>query len=394
MAGEHANLRVSVPLRDVFQNVLERDSVYWLTVADLMDILLERLEQLHRRFEAIAGELEDPATQADPGRLRVLSKEHRSLQKQEEAYHQYAKVVRDLEGARELLRETTDPEMRALAEDELRELEAEHTRLSEEVKILLIPADPNDSRDSIIEIRAGTGGEEAALFAGELYRMYSRYAERKGWTSELIDFSESGLKGFKEVSFSLSGQDVYALMKFESGVHRVQRVPATETQGRVHTSAASVAVLPEVEDVEVDINMNDVRVDIFRSGGKGGQNVNKVETAVRLTHIPTGIVVQCQDERSQLKNRNKAMKVLRARLYEKAREEAEAKYSEERRSKIGSGDRSEKIRTYNFPQNRITDHRINYTAYNLQDVIDGDLDELHEQLRLADRTERLANIEG
>jgi peptide chain release factor 1 len=355
-----------------------------------MDILLEKLEQAHRRFEAIERELEDPETQANPGRLKLLSKERHQLQKLDDAWRSYSKVVRDLEGARELLKETQDPEMRALAEEELAQLEEEFSTMQEETKILLIPQDPNDSRDSIIEIRAGTGGEEAALFAGELYRMYSRFAEQKGWTLEVIDFNETGLKGYKEVSFSLSGQDVYALMKFESGVHRVQRVPATETQGRVHTSAASVAVLPEVEDVEVDINMNDVRVDIFRSGGKGGQNVNKVETAVRLTHIPTGIVVSCQDERSQLKNRNKAMKVLRARLYEKAKSEAEAAYSADRKSMIGSGDRSEKIRTYNFPQNRLTDHRINFTAYNLHEVMEGYLDEVIEQLRLAERTERLA----
>jgi peptide chain release factor 1 len=355
-----------------------------------MDILLEKLEQAHRKFEAIERELEDPETQANPGRLKLLSKERHSLQKKDEAWQEYSKVVRDLEGARQLLKETQDPEIREMAEEELKSLEEKHGRMQEEIKILLIPVDPNDSRDSILEIRAGTGGEEAALFAGDLFRMYSRFAERKGWTLEVIDVSESGLKGYKEVSFSLSGDDVYALLKFESGVHRVQRVPATETQGRVHTSAASVAVLPEVEDVEINIDMNEIRVDIFRSGGKGGQNVNKVETAVRLTHIPTGIVVQCQDERSQLKNRNKAMKVLRARMYERAREEADAKYSAERKSMVGSGDRSEKIRTYNFPQNRLTDHRINFTAYNLHEVMEGYIDEVIEQLRLAERTERLA----
>lgn len=355
-----------------------------------MDILLDKLEQAHRKFEALERELEDPEAQANPGRMKLLSKERHSLQKLDDAYQAYSKVARDLGGARELLKETQDPEMKDLALEELRGLEEKHQSMQEEIKILLIPADPNDSRDSIIEVRAGTGGEEAALFAGELFRMYTRYAERKGWTLEVIDFNETGLKGYKEVSFSLSGEDVYALMKFESGVHRVQRVPATETQGRVHTSAASVAVLPEVEEVEIDINMNDVRVDIFRSGGKGGQNVNKVETAVRLTHIPTGIVVSCQDERSQLKNRNKAMKVLRARLYERALSESEAKYSAERKSMVGSGDRSEKIRTYNFPQNRLTDHRINFTAYNLHEVMEGYLDEVIEQLRLAERTERLA----
>jgi peptide chain release factor 1 len=354
--------------------------------------LLDKLEQIHRRFEAIEHELGDPSSSGDQSRVKLLSKERHTLLPIEAAYGAYSSLVREISGAELLLKETQDPEMRQMAETELDGLQAKNAELEEQIKILLIPTDPNDSRDSIIEIRAGTGGEEAALFAGDLYRMYSRFAERIGWKLELIDYSETGLKGYREVSFSLTGNDVYALMKFESGVHRVQRVPQTETQGRVHTSAASVAVLPEVEEVEVNIEPGDVRVDIFRSGGKGGQNVNKVETAVRLTHIPTGIVVSCQDERSQLKNRHKAMKVLRARLYERALRESEAKYSEERRSMVGSGDRSEKIRTYNFLQNRLTDHRINYTAYNLSDVMDGELDELIAQLRMAERAKRLAQI--
>jgi len=352
--------------------------------------LLEKLRQVHLKFEGIERELEDPATSTDLAKLRTLSKEKRMLEPVEAAFHQYDRLTRNIEGAREVLRDTRDPEMREMAEDELRSLEAEHTRVEEEIKFLLIPPDPNDSRDSIIEIRAGTGGDEAAIFAGDLFRMYSRFAELQRWKLEVIEVNEGTIGGYKEVSFSLSGTDVYAKMKFESGVHRVQRVPQTETQGRVHTSAASVAVLPEVEDVEIDINPNDIRTDIFRSGGKGGQNVNKVETAVRLTHIPTGIVVSCQEERSQLKNRNKAMKVMRARVYEKAKREAEEKYSAERRSMIGSGDRSEKIRTYNFPQNRLTDHRINLTLYNLAQVMEGDLDEVIEALRVADRAEKLA----
>jgi peptide chain release factor 1 len=310
----------------------------------------------------------------------------------DEAYHSYDRLLRDLTGAQELLKETRDPEMRELAEAELRDLETRREKMEEDVRVLLIPPDPNDSRDSIIEIRAGTGGDEAAIFAGDLFRMYSRYAETQGWKLEVIDESESDMGGYKEITFSLGGTDVYAKMKFESGVHRVQRVPKTETQGRVHTSAATVAVLPEVEDVEVDIRQEDLRIDIFRSGGKGGQNVNKVETAVRMTHIPTGIVVSCQDERSQLKNRQKAMKVLRARLFERAQREAEEKYSAERKSMVGSGDRSEKIRTYNFPQNRLTDHRINLTLYNLTDVMEGDLAEVIEALRLAERAEKLARI--
>jgi peptide chain release factor 1 len=355
--------------------------------------LLEKLEQVHRKFISISDELEDPSASLDQVKFTTLSKERHLLLSVDEVYHRYSRLLRELQGARELLVETRDPELRAMTEEELRELETKFAALTDEIKVLLIPADPNDSRNSIIEVRAGTGGEEAALFAGDLYRMYTRFAERRGWKIELIDFNETGLKGYKEISFLLVGADVYALMKFESGVHRVQRVPATETQGRVHTSAASVAVLPEIEDVEIDVNMNDVRVDIFRSGGKGGQNVNKVETAVRLTHIPTGIVVSCQDERSQLKNRHKAMKVLRARLFERARAERDAKYSGERKSMVGSGDRSEKIRTYSFPQNRLTDHRINYTAYNLTDVMEGELDDLIEQLRMAERAEKLSKIE-
>ncbi len=276
----------------------------------------------------------------------------------------------------------------------MKDLELNKEKIEEEIKILLLPKDPNDDKDVIMEIRAGTGGEEAALFAGDLFRMYSRYGEVRGWKNELIDISDTGLGGIKEVIFSISGNSVYSDLKFESGVHRVQRVPETEGSGRVHTSAASVAVLPEVEDVQVEISPSDLRIDIFRSGGAGGQNVNKVETAVRITHIPTGIVVQCQDERSQLKNRQKAMKVLRARLYDLKVKEQTDNISAQRKNMVGSGDRSDKIRTYNFPQNRVTDHRIGLTLYNLANIMEGEIDELIEHLKIADKTEKLqSNIQ-
>jgi peptide chain release factor 1 len=353
-------------------------------------MLLEKLASIHEKFLTLDRDLSDPAIAPDQKRMTLLARERRQLLPIETAYHKYKKLTDDLSGAREVLKDTRDPEMREMAEAEMRSLEEEFAKYDEDVKYLLVPQDPDDSRNCIIEIRAGTGGDEAALFAGDLYRMYMRFAERKGWKMETIDYNETGLKGFREVSFSLEGEDVFAKMKWEGGVHRVQRVPATETQGRIHTSAATVAVLPEVEDVEIDVNPNDLRIDIFRAGGKGGQNVNKVETAVRITHLPTGIIASCQEERSQLKNRNKAMKVLKSRLYEKAKEEADAKYSAERKSMVGSGDRSEKIRTYNFPQDRVTDHRIGLTLHNLPAIMDGEIDDLIEQLRIADRAKRLA----
>ena len=273
--------------------------------------------------------------------------------------------------------------------EEYDSLKAKVVELEEELKLLLVPRDPNDTKNFIMEIRAGTGGEEAALFASDLYRMYTRFAERKGWKVELMDWNETGKGGFKEVTISVSGDGAYGLMKFESGVHRVQRVPETEAQGRVHTSASSVVVLPEVEDVEVEINPADLQFDTYRSGGKGGQNVNKVETAVRITHKPSGIVVACQQERSQFQNRERAMKMLRAKLYEVKEREQTASVAAQRKSMIKSGDRSDKIRTYNFPQNRVTDHRIGLTLYNLSQIIDGSLDELIERLRVADRAEKL-----
>jgi len=342
-----------------------------------------KLDAILSRFRAIEHEMSQPGVATDPSRIQALGKEHASLQEAAGAYRAYLDAQREAEEVRVLLSETTEPEMREVIKEELLELDGRIETLDAELKRFLVETDPNDRKDVIVEIRAGTGGEEASLFAADLFRMYTRYAQRQSWYTEVIDSTMSGAKGFKEVVFEVKGTDVFGRLKFERGVHRVQRVPATESQGRIHTSAATVAVLPEVEEVDIEVNPDEIRTDIFHSGGAGGQNVNKVATAVRLTHIPTGIVAVCQDERSQLKNRVKAMAVLRARLFDVKMREQTDKIEKERRSQVGSGDRSEKIRTYNFPQDRVTDHRIGQSFHNIEGLLDGEMDDLIDALTAA-----------
>ncbi|MBN1781543.1 peptide chain release factor 1 [bacterium] len=351
--------------------------------------LLNKLNQAEIRYQDILKKMEDPDIGRQPEKLAALNKEYKSLQPLINKSKSYQQVLHQIEDDTSLLQTESDPELRELAKEELTELESRMEQLEEELRVLLTPRDPQDEKNAIMEIRAGTGGEEAALFAGDLYRMYVKYIENQGWQQEIMNSNPTGLGGFKEIIFSISGNHVYGNLKYESGVHRVQRVPATETGGRIHTSAASVVVLPEAEDVDIEIDPKDLRIDVYRSSGPGGQSVNTTDSAVRITHVPTGLIVTCQDEKSQHKNKAKAFKVLRARLYDIKIKEEEAKVKASRRSMIGSGDRSAKIRTYNFPQSRVTDHRINLTLYRLHEILSGEPDEIIEQLKIAERDEKL-----
>ncbi|MCL6518449.1 MAG: peptide chain release factor 1 [Armatimonadetes bacterium] len=355
--------------------------------------MFERLQEVEQRYDELTDKLSDPQLLADPKEYQRIAKMHADLTDIVTKYREYKRTHQEKLDTEELLREQLDEEMRNLAQAELDRLKEKERQLEQELRIMLLPKDPNDEKNVIIEIRAGTGGEEAALFAGDLLRMYSRYAERKHWKTELLSANETGIGGFKEAIMAVEGKGAYSMLKFEGGVHRVQRVPQTESGGRIHTSAATVAVLPEPEEVEVEIDPDDLEIETYRSSSAGGQNVQKNETAIRITHKPTGIVVTCQDERSQLQNKEKAMRMLRAHLLERMTREQQNEITETRRSMVRSGDRSDKIRTYNFPQGRVTDHRIGYTIYRLDSFMDGDIQEMVDQLISADQAERLKGEE-
>ncbi|UXX80586.1 peptide chain release factor 1 [Reichenbachiella carrageenanivorans] len=354
----------------------------------------EKLEEIKHRFEEVGQLIVQPDAMSDMTHYSKLSKEYKDLEKIVNKYEEYKLILDNLANSKQILETEKDPEFREMAKMELDELEPQKETIEEEIKQMLIPKDPNDDKNSILEIRAGTGGDEAAIFAGDLFRMYQRYCEKQGWKMGVMDLTEGSSGGYKEIISMVSGEDVYGKLKFESGVHRVQRVPATETQGRVHTSAATVAVLPEMEEVDVQIDMNDVRKDTFCSSGPGGQSVNTTYSAIRLTHIPTGLVVSCQDEKSQLKNLEKALKVLRGRIYDIELKKHNDAVGAQRKSMVGSGDRSDKIRTYNYPQGRVTDHRIGYSQHNLPTVMDGEIGDFIEQLRIAENAEKLKDGEA
>ena len=351
--------------------------------------MFKKLDFILQKYEELSLTVSDPSVIADQNRWQKLMKEMRDIEPVVIKYREYKKALEDLESTKELLSENLDDEMREIAKMELSDLEEKTEKLTEELKIALLPKDPNDEKNVYLELRAGTGGEEAALFAGDLLRMYTRYAERRGWKAELTDINDTGIGGVKEAVVRIIGRGAYSRLKYESGVHRVQRVPETESAGRIHTSAATVAIMPEVEDVDVDLKWDDIRVDTFRASGHGGQYINMTDSAVRLTHIPTGVVVQCQDEKSQLKNKEKAYNELKSRLYAFYQQQQHDEQAAERKSQVGSGDRSERIRTYNVPQGRVTDHRIGLTIYKLDQFMDGDLDEIIDALITSDQAEKM-----
>lgn len=354
--------------------------------------MFDKLDFITEKYQELAVKVADPDVISDQKSWQKFMKEMSDIEPVVKAYESYRRMQSELADAREIIEMEDDEEMREMAKEEVKELEAQMEQAQADLKVLLLPKDPNDEKNVILEIRAGTGGEEAALFGGDLLRMYLRYAERHRYKTEIIEMSDTGIGGVKEAVVMIKGRGAYSRLKFESGVHRVQRVPETESSGRIHTSAATVAVLPEVDDVEVEINPNDVKVDVYRASGNGGQCVNTTDSAVRMTHLPTGIVVTCQDEKSQIQNREKAMRVLKARLYDKMLQEQNDKISSERRSQVGSGDRSERIRTYNFPQGRVTDHRINMTLYKLDQFLDGDIDDVVDGLIAADQAEKMKDF--
>ena len=355
--------------------------------------MFDRLEDLVIRYQEVMGELQEPDVANDPERFRKLMKEQSDILPIVEAYKEYKQCKQNIEDSLAMLEEESDEEMRELAKEELNDAKNRVAELENELKILLLPKDPNDDKNVIVEIRAGAGGDEAALFAAEIYRMYQHYAETKNWKTEIMECDDTGIGGMKSVTFMITGAGAYSVMKYESGVHRVQRVPETESGGRIHTSTCTVAIMPEAEEIDFHLDMNDCKFDVFRASGNGGQCVNTTDSAVRLTHIPTGIVISCQDEKSQLKNKDKALKVLRSRLYEMELAKQHDAEAEARRSQIGTGDRSEKIRTYNFPQGRVTDHRIKLTLHRLENVLNGDLDEIIDSLIAADQAAKLSNLQ-
>jgi len=354
--------------------------------------MIEKLKDVEARYNELLELMAGPQVSRNPELLKKYGQEQASLEPMVETYRRYRDVLDQLQDTREMLADDLDEEMRALVRDERDRLEAEQEELEKELRLMLLPKDPNDDKNVIVEIRAGAGGDEAGLFAADLFRIYSHYADQQGWKTAILSRNESGIGGFKEIIFQVIGKGAYSKLKYESGVHRVQRIPQTESGGRIHTSTATVAVLPEMDEVEVEINPNDVRIDIFRSSGPGGQSVNTTDSAVRLTHLPTGIVISCQDEKSQLQNKTKAFNILRARLYDMEQQRLMAEQGAARRSQVGSGDRSEKIRTYNFPQTRVTDHRIGHTSYRLENILNGEIDEFIKALTEADQEKKLQQI--